>query len=242
LLVLVVAPFCLVLLRGQGERHTAYLRRNAARPGGSGGGWSRRRVLRDWRFWVLAPAMMSPSFVLGGFFFHQAPLAAEKGWEMSWLAVTFVGYALGVVVTSFTSGPLIDRFGAVRLVAFKLPPVALGALALALIDAPLGALVFMVAAGIGAGMGYTLTGATFAELYGTAHFGAIRGVVMAIQAAMGGASPYLFGVLIDSGVSLAAIGWASAILVAFATTVTWGVLRRSPGPPPGESAAAINGS
>lgn len=99
--------------------------------------------------------MLSPSLILSGFFFLQAQLAEEKGWLLSWVASTFVGYAVGVVVTALLAGPLIDRFGAVRLVPYKLPPLVLGLVLLAGLDAPVMALVFMVCAGVGAGLGYT---------------------------------------------------------------------------------------
>ncbi|MBM3503588.1 MAG: MFS transporter [Alphaproteobacteria bacterium] len=226
-----VLPAALLLLRGHRVRHSLFLRRSkelAVNGSGRGAAWTRAQVLRDPRFWILAPAMLSPSFVLGGFFFHQAHLAEEKGWLLSWVASTFAGYALGVVVTVFVAGPLIDRFGAVRLVPYKLPPLVLGLVLLAALDAPVIALVFMVCAGVGAGLGYTLTSATFAELYGTTHFGAIRAMVLALAAGISAGSPYLVGVLIDAGVTMATLAWASAILLTGATLAAYAAIRDHP--------------
>jgi hypothetical protein len=31
-------------------------------------------------------------FITTGFFFHQARLAQEKGWELSWVAVWFIAW------------------------------------------------------------------------------------------------------------------------------------------------------
>jgi MFS family permease len=230
-LIVVVLPAALLLLRGHPARHSIFLQRTKAlslNGTGRGAGWTRAQVLQDPRFWILAPAMLSPSFVLGGFFFHQAHLAEEKGWQLAWVATTFTGYASGVIVTAFLAGPLIDRFGAVRLVPYKLPPLVLGLVLLAGLDSPLIALVFMVCAGVGAGLGYTLTSATFAELYGTTHFGAIRALVLALAAGISAGSPYLVGVLIDAGVTMETLAWSAAILLAVATLASYAAIRDHP--------------
>src|SRR5690606_24013963 len=47
--------------------------------------FSRAAVLRDVRFYLIVPALIGPSFIVTGLFFHQVHLTAAKGWESVWL-------------------------------------------------------------------------------------------------------------------------------------------------------------
>lgn len=64
-------------------------------------------------------------FITTGFFFHQARLAQEKGWELSWVAVWFIAYAITQAVSLLSFGPLIDRLSPRRLLPWFLMPQAL---------------------------------------------------------------------------------------------------------------------
>lgn len=50
-----------------------------------------------------------------GLLFHQARLAEEKGWALSWVAVWFIAYALTQAVSLLSFGPMIDRLTPRRL-------------------------------------------------------------------------------------------------------------------------------
>jgi hypothetical protein len=46
-------------------------------------------MLRDRRFYLIVPALIGPSFIVTGLFFHQVHLTEAKGWELSWFRHLF---------------------------------------------------------------------------------------------------------------------------------------------------------
>ena len=61
------------------------------------------------------PIVLASPFIPTGFFFHQARLAEEKGWALSWVAAWFVAYALTQAVSLLSFGPVINRLASRRL-------------------------------------------------------------------------------------------------------------------------------
>lgn len=60
---------------------------------------------------------------------------------------------------------------------------------------------FMILLGSSIGSGSPIISALWAEIYGTQHLGAIRALVSSLAVISTSASPILFGVLIDGGIS-----------------------------------------
>lgn len=81
--------------------------------------WSRKDVLRDVRFYLVFPAMLSSPYILTGFFFHQASLASERGLSMEVVAGFFGAFALAKIVGSLVYGPLVDKVGPVRAILIR---------------------------------------------------------------------------------------------------------------------------
>lgn len=162
-------------------------------------GFRRRDVLRDARFYFLLPIMLAAPFIVTGLFFHQATLAAAQGWPLALLASAFVAFAIAQTASSLLTGVLIDRFGARRLLHVFLWPLGAGALALVWVDSAWLAFAYMALAGLSAGANGSLSGAIWAELYGTRHIGAIRAMYSALMVLSTAASPVLLGLLLDGG-------------------------------------------
>jgi MFS family permease len=209
LLVLVVVPLVIWLLGGEAARNRTAGATMAAPDERTGRQWSRREVLGDKRFYLILPAVIASSYIITGLFFHQAHLAEAKGWSLAWIATCFVGYAAGTVVAALAAGPMVDRVGAGRLLHLYLLPLAFGLLLLVVGRQPLVALVYMTLAGIGAGAGYTIVNALWAEIYGVTHLGAIRSLVFSFSVLGSGLSPVSMGWLIDAGVSIESIAAGS---------------------------------
>ena len=213
-LVLIV-PVVLWLLRGEGEAHRQFLKPSAGGERGStvaGPQWSRRRVLRDARFYLVMPVAIGLPFIVSGFFFHQVHMVETKGWSLTWLASCFVGFAIGKVASALIAGPAIDKIGAIRLLPFYPLPMGLGLLALAVSDHPGVALVYLVGFGVSTGMWLITIGALWAEMYGVAHLGAIRSMAQAIFVLSVALSTVGMGWFLDLGVTfetiaLGAIGY-----------------------------------
>ena len=180
--------------------------------------WSRRQVLKDWRFYVVSLMLILNTTTISGLFFHQAHIAAAKNWSLAWVASCFVGYAAAKVVAIMTTGPLIDRFGSPKALPLFLLPMGVGLLSLAALEAPVMALLYFVGTGLSAGAGFTLHGTIWAELYGTDNLGAIRSLARSITFSTSAISPAVFGVLFDYGVTIPTIVIALAGCI-FATCV-----------------------
>jgi len=169
----------------------------ASGAGETEGHWSRRKVLRDPRFYMVLPALMGAPFIITAVFFHQVPLAEAKGWTLAWLASSFVAFAATHLLSLFVAGPLMDRFGSRRLLPWHLTPLVLALLAVSGLDDNWLAPAYLALAGLGMGLANALMGVIWAELYGTTHLGAIRAVAQSAMIFATAAAPVAVGVLLD---------------------------------------------
>ena len=184
------------------------------------GAWA--LLFRDRRFLLALPAMLAPAFVSTGYAFHIAPLAEERGWSMGLIAAAFTGFAAAKVAAGLAAGALIDRFGARRLMPGLLLPLIAACLALQAGPEAWTAFLFMALLGVSGGLGQTLLGAVWAELYGTAQLGAIRSVYFVLMVFSSALAPAVFGRVMDAGASLAGVGLVAA---AFMAGASWLLLR-----------------
>lgn len=189
--------------------------------------WTRGQVLRDSRFYLIVPALMGAPLIVTAVFFHQVPLAEAKGWTLPWLASSFVAFAAAHLVSLFFAGPLVDRFGSRRLLPWHLTPLFLALLALNLAAGPWLAPVYLALAGLGMGGANTLMGVIWAELYGTAHLGAIRAVAQAAMIFSTAAAPVSVGMLLDLQWSMEAVMLLLAAYAVMASLLAWVGLHRS---------------
>ena len=216
-LAVIMVPLIQWCLAGHGQRHRDHLDYMAALHGAAATAarqWTRRDMLGDSRFYLLLPAVLAPSFILTGLFFHQVHLVASKGWSLTWFVAGFVIYAGATVAASLGIGAFIDRSGASRLMHFHLAPLAAGLLVLAAFDQPMTMFVYLLLAGISMGASFTVVGAVWAELYGVAHLGAIRALTSALMVFSTALAPVVMGRMIDAGIGMEAIAALSAIYAA----------------------------
>ena len=229
-LVLAILPLLLGLLR-RADRQPVVEDAAIGRPPPPVPSRRQSEVLRDWRFWLLLPGLLSASILVTGVFFHHVHIVEAKGWSLGLFAATFTVYATGAVVSSLWSGWLVDRLGARRpLIAFPLI-LAWGCLLLAASDTFIAGIAMMLLFGIVAGGQSTTTSALWAELYGTAHIGAIRSLAMAAMVTGSAVSPIIFGAVFDLGVSVEAVAVASALYAVFAGLLFIPALRQRPAQP-----------
>jgi len=208
-LILVITPSIQALLTNHGERDKALkvrvterLKVNAGK-----GDWSRRQILRDIRFYIILPAVLAPSFISTGLFFHQVHIITVKGWSLSWFATCFVAFAICQLTSSIIIGPLVDRHGAKRLLPFFLLPSILALGVLTTGNSSAIALLFMMLLGLTSGASSTISGALWAEIYGITHLGAIRAMAMALMVLASALSPAILGLFIDIGTSVDALAY-----------------------------------
>lgn len=156
-------------------------------------------VIFHQKFFVMMPASFVISFSVTAIFFYQYVFVENKGWSMQLYATFFTVYAVTRLLFSLFGGVWVDKLTAKVVFRYFLIPITLGLLPFALMESILGALIFLVLAGITVGISGTVQTALIAEIYGTKKMGAIRSVFtvfMVISTALG---PLLVGMLIDAG-------------------------------------------
>jgi MFS family permease len=189
--------------------------------GGAGGRRVRGGLWRDPRILFTLPVILAPSFIVTGFFFHQGRLLEEKGWPFAWWASWFVGYAVARALSMALAGPVIDRFGATRVLPLFLAPLAVSMLSILLVSAPWGAPLCLVPMGISSGISATLITALWMALYGPGRLAEVRALAGAGSVIASGVAPSLMGWLVDGGVGLdAQAGGCLAFIVAASLCAT----------------------
>lgn len=176
---------------------------------------------RDPRLLLTLPAVLAGPFIVTGFFFHQARLAEQKGWDISTVAASFAAFAIVQAIASVVIGPVIDRLGPKRLLPFFLLPQALAMLLLGLISVPWIAPVYMVLMAASMALGSTLATALWVDLFGAIELARVRSTVEAGTVIASGASPIMMGLMIDAGIPLSwqALGCCAFTLIASALTL-----------------------
>jgi MFS family permease len=198
-------PGMISLLRDVEPLHQTEVAEHKAHP-------PKLRLWRDVRFYLLLPGNLFLGLVLTALFLYQVPLAESRGWSAQTMAAAFIGFAMARVVASLAIGPVIDRWGAVRLFPVILVPVCVGLLALSLDSAPWIAFVYLILAGASQGIASPMMTALWAEVYGVESLGATKSTVSMLGIFATALGPLLLGGLLKAGVTFNVIVPMCAIL------------------------------
>jgi len=201
-LVLLFVPAIALLFRGQTTDTVpaaADIRQSSAT---NDRRWTRGRVMRDALFWWVISGLLANPAIVTLLFFHQANIVQSKGWNALFFAASFPILSVTSAVAGMIGGFLIDRFGAWRLLPFLLLPLCFSNLVLWLGTGEWTIALFFFLTGLSAGVVNNAASIVWAELYGTAHIGAIRALATAGMVFASAAGPGIAGVLIDLGIPL----------------------------------------
>ncbi|MCB2108188.1 MAG: MFS transporter [Rhodobacteraceae bacterium] len=223
---LAVIPIVQIQLKGQRQRHLRYLEKisNAAvqQSGSAATHSSVKDMLRDRRFYLLAPGMLAVPGILFTFQFHQLSLVAEKGWSLDIFAAGYVLFAIASLTSNIIVGEVIDRYGARRMLPFYLLPMIPALFAVGILDHPIAVPIYMVGTGLTFGISLVANITLWAEIYGSRHIGAIRGFVASINTFLASMTMALAGWLLDWGVPVSAQALvAGMILIVAAIMLTF---------------------
>ena len=203
LIVVSLIPLALWLLRGHDRRHQHYLSQQRERAGSSDEvqAITRGQMLKERRFYLILPAILTPAYIGTAMFFHHLTLAEVKQWSALWVTGNYGVYAGITVMTSLLSGPLIDRYSAVRVVPYYLVPLMVGLLLLVPAENPLWVIPYMVFLGVNTGLYFTGISALWPELYGSVNLGAIKSIANALMVFASALGPVSIGILLDASYS-----------------------------------------
>ena len=194
----VLIPFVQLNLRGGGVELDSV-------ESSSDDSYSYRRLLGDYRFYLLAPAVLLPAFWITGLFLYQVSVAESLGWTASIIASAFVFFAATRIVSSLGVGPAIDRFGARRLFPYYLLPMGAGFLVAFYHSGTWSAFIYMALFGVTMGLGGAIKSALWAELYGAKAVGTVRSLFSSLIVFSSAMSPFIMGWLIDQHYSITMI-------------------------------------
>lgn len=189
--------------------------------------WTRGEMLRDRRFFMIAPLIMTMSALFTGIIFHQKHIIVTlKDWDFLWWSICFSGFAVCQIFGSFSAGWLVDRISARRIAPFVLLPFACALLILGFGVDDYWAMGVMAFMGLSAGATNPTFSSLWAELYGTQHLGAIRaaGAVLSVFASALG--PVVVGWALDANVSVLTITLISIAITLSTSSVAAIGLRR----------------
>ncbi len=238
LILFVLLPWALFLLRGHITRHAKYVeRQNTPLDADSPPrriGWTRSQVLRDKRFYLLLPIMMSLPFVATGIQFHQILLVEEKGWVLATFASGYFVAACFNVVGGLSVGSLVTRLGGInRLVPWFMAPLCVSMVLLISFDTPVIIWIYMITNGLNGGMFGVVSNVLWAELYGTQNLGAIRSLITSTTIFAAALAPAVMGWLLDSGWTMRLIAAVSLgyILIAMVIAARVKIAHKPPPAP-----------
>ena len=177
--------------------------------------WSRREVLKDYKFYIICGNLLAMPWIFTGFAVFQSFVQISKGWGPYVIAQSFMAYSICSVLTLFITGILIDKFSSRKLLIFTNIPMLIAAMMLIVFDHPIVSFIFLGLMGITNGFANVLGTSTWAELYGVRFIGGIKAMTSALMVFSTAFGTALYGFLIDKGFGIEQIATFSAIYVGF---------------------------
>ena len=177
--------------------------------------WSRREVIKDYRFYIISLNMLAMPWIFTGFAVFQSFVQTSKGWGPYVIAQSFMSYSILSVLTLFLSGFLIDKFTSRKLLIYMNIPLLFSVIVLYFFDTPITAFLFLGLVGISNGFANILGSSTWAELYGVKYLGSIKALTTALMVFATAFGTALFGLLIDLGFTVDGIALISGFYIFF---------------------------
>ncbi len=172
---------------------------NVQRAGAGGaarahGGLTLRETLREWRFWLIAAALLPISFALGGPVPNMENILKQAGLTPALVLGLTPLIGLSALIGRLAGGWLLDRFWApgVGFSILSLPGLSCWLLASPSLDYPTAA-VSILLIGFALGVEYDLVAFFVARYFGLRSYSAIYGVLYVCFALGAGFGPLVFG-------------------------------------------------
>jgi MFS transporter, OFA family, oxalate/formate antiporter len=183
--------------------------------------WSRAEAMRTKAFWLLSLYTVLVYPVQAGVSLHQAPHLIERGIPPLQAATVIAIFSALSAAAGFGIGFLPRRWPVRWLMAASAACLCIGSLGLIGVSSAIGAVLAAGTFGIGIGGIMMLLPMAWADYFGRESYGAIRGVVLAMQVTAQAAGPLVSGMLRDATgtytVALLLFGGLAALAVVAAT-------------------------
>ncbi len=183
--------------------------------------WRSRTLLVDPRFYLILVTLLPIGFFSTGFIFYQSVVAQQRGWGEHVFPIAFAGFAVTRTILTIGSGPLIDRFRAVRLLPAHMIFLLLSATVLFGFEQEWAGYAYLILLGVMMGIGQNIGSAVWAEVYGVANLGGIRSMSSMIAVLSTALAPLMFGALLSFNVGIQTILGGSVVAILVLTILSF---------------------
>ncbi|MCL0101494.1 MFS transporter, partial [Dehalococcoidia bacterium] len=188
--------------------------------------WSLRQIIPTRTFWLLFFASSSPPLLTTGLMFHNTSLLETRGLDAGTAAFVISTMAPMAVLATFVTGYCADRFTNRYLMAASHAMLGLAAVVPLLISESWHAFIYGAAMGMAMGSAMTMINVIWANYYGRANLGSIRGASTMGVVAFAALGPLPFGILYEATGS-----YTLPILIFLSLPVASGICSILAGPP-----------
>lgn len=213
-----------------------------ARGGSAPASATRGQALRTPLLWAITGATASTGLIGTGMTFHQISLLGERGFTRAEAAATFVPQSVATITSMLLAGWLADRWPPRAIIPLAMALQATG-MAMVVADALAPgwlAVGYAVMLGGSGGLARAYEAAAVPRFYGTAHLGAIRGLIMAVNVAGTSLGPIALALGFSATDSYGA-GLAGLLALPLAVAVL-GLVAPTPRPPEERAPGRVAGA
>ncbi|MCC5947604.1 MAG: MFS transporter [Nitriliruptoraceae bacterium] len=192
--------------------------------------FTRSEAMRTTMFWAVAGAVAATGMMIGtGLAFHQIDLLGEQGLTSAQAAANFIPQTVAALTATLLVGSMVDRFAARWVLVTSMLLLAGAMLMVPVVTPGVLAIVYGMVVGSAGSAARALEAASFPQLFGLRHVGAIRGVVASISVASTAFGPLALALGRDlSGSYVGVLRW---LLIIPAAVAVLGVVAKVPAPP-----------
>jgi MFS family permease len=159
-------------------------------------------ALKEVRFYLIILASCIPPVVMTALLFHQYAIFQSHGWPIIYAATGLTIYAINKAVGSVFIGWVVDRIGPFYPFAIMILMIGIGTLLVG-IGGPLWVgFIYFALMGMALGFSSPIINVLYADIYGTAHFGSIKGFVQIFRNGLTALGPLPLAMALDKGIPI----------------------------------------
>lgn len=190
------------------------------------------RVLKDWRFWIIAIAYLPIGFAVPGLITNMELVLGSSGGSTRVVVIAATLFGVFVIVGRIVGGYLLDKFNPSLVGAALILSLSLGFMILSGQDLSAGMIILAIAlAGFGTGVEFDVLSYLISKIFGSALYNKTFGAAMAVLYLGAAFGPVSFGRTYDASGNFDAVLIPTAIGVAFSALMIGSLFRSLPASP-----------
>ena len=190
--------------------------------------WTRKDVLKNWVFWAVIIPFLIPPIFSTAFFFNMVHLTDVKNWSLISFTALFPIYTGMSILSTLSSGWMLDKFGVEKVLPFYLLPMTLGLIIFSYGNSYINAIFGLAFLGITQGFAMTIGGTFWPNYYGTKHLGSVRSLSTSTMVFGTAIGPAVVGKLLDFNVGYNVILFGMSLLGIIASVSLAITMKQSP--------------